>query len=173
MSVISEESRHRSGICVSFETSSCCSVAASRLAQTGSIQVRLSSLSGLHCTNRQSAQICFTGGMTETSRSSNRTKQQVTICVMRCAKMLYILGSHKHWRLNVRGRPDDNSALAILLRDPLIRLVMNSDGVTENAMIAVMDQLSRSLAARKSQTSFLTSRQPAIAQQVTATVSAV
>ena len=36
-----------------------------------------------------------------------------------------------------------------LLRDPLIRLVMESDGVTEQEMIAVMDQLRRALAARE------------------------
>ena len=36
-----------------------------------------------------------------------------------------------------------------LLRDPLIRLVMKSDGVTELEMIALMDQLRRALAARE------------------------
>jgi hypothetical protein len=36
-----------------------------------------------------------------------------------------------------------------LLRDPLIRLVMESDGVTEPEMIALMDQLCRALAARE------------------------
>jgi DNA invertase Pin-like site-specific DNA recombinase len=36
-----------------------------------------------------------------------------------------------------------------LLRDPLIRLVMESDGVTEQEMIALMDQLRRALAARE------------------------
>jgi hypothetical protein len=50
-------------------------------------------------------------------------------------------------------RPEDNIGLANFLRDPLIRLVMDSDGVTEDAMIAIMDQLSRSLTARKSETS--------------------
>ena len=35
-----------------------------------------------------------------------------------------------------------------LLQDPLVRLVMQSDGVTEQAMIAVLEQLRRSLAAR-------------------------
>jgi len=43
----------------------------------------------------------------------------------------------------------DDAALARLLRDPLIRLVMDSDGVTEQAMIALMRQLRRSLAARE------------------------
>jgi hypothetical protein len=42
-----------------------------------------------------------------------------------------------------------------LLRDPLIRLVMQSDGVTEQAMIAVIDQLRRSLAARASSVSLV------------------
>lgn len=36
-----------------------------------------------------------------------------------------------------------------LLRDPLIRLAMESDGVTEREMIALMDQLRRVLAARE------------------------
>jgi hypothetical protein len=36
-----------------------------------------------------------------------------------------------------------------LLRDPLIRLAMESDGLTEQEMIALMDQLRRVLAARK------------------------
>ena len=36
-----------------------------------------------------------------------------------------------------------------LLRDPLIRLVMESDGVTEQEMNGVMDQLRRALAARE------------------------
>jgi hypothetical protein len=36
-----------------------------------------------------------------------------------------------------------------LLRDPLIRLVMKSDGVTEQEMIALMDQLRRAQAARE------------------------
>ena len=43
---------------------------------------------------------------------------------------------------------DDEMWFTGLLRDPLIRLVMRSDGVTEQEMIAVMDQLRRSLAAR-------------------------
>ena len=36
-----------------------------------------------------------------------------------------------------------------LLRDPLIRLVMDSDGVTEQAMIGVLEHLRIALAARK------------------------
>jgi hypothetical protein len=36
-----------------------------------------------------------------------------------------------------------------LLRDPLIRLVMESDGVTEQAMIALVEQVRLSLAARE------------------------
>jgi hypothetical protein len=44
---------------------------------------------------------------------------------------------------------DNKVALACLLRDPLIRLVMDSDGVTEQAMIALLDQVRRSLAARE------------------------
>jgi hypothetical protein len=38
------------------------------------------------------------------------------------------------------------------LRDPLIRLVMNSDGVTEEAMIGVLRQLRHDLAARERRT---------------------
>ena len=45
---------------------------------------------------------------------------------------------------------NDDEGLNSLLRDPLIRLVMQSDGVTEQAMIDVVDQLRRSLAARAS-----------------------
>jgi hypothetical protein len=47
----------------------------------------------------------------------------------------------------------DDEALNSLLRDPLIRLAMQSDGVTEQAMIAVIEQLRRSLAARASRDS--------------------
>ena len=43
---------------------------------------------------------------------------------------------------------DHEATFLSLLRDPLVRLVMESDGVTEQEMIAVMDQLRRSLAAR-------------------------
>ena len=35
-----------------------------------------------------------------------------------------------------------------LLQDPLIRLVMDSDGVTEQAMIAILENLRIALAAR-------------------------
>jgi hypothetical protein len=47
-----------------------------------------------------------------------------------------------------------------MLRDPLIRLVMISDGVTEEAMIAVMEQLRQSLAARQRQRHRRTVAQP-------------
>jgi hypothetical protein len=46
------------------------------------------------------------------------------------------------------GGSDDGLRFPDLLRDPMIRLVMASDGVTEREMIAVMDQLLRALAAR-------------------------
>ena len=45
--------------------------------------------------------------------------------------------------------PNDQDGLASLLRDPLIRMVMNSDGVTEQDMIDLMDQLRPSLATRE------------------------
>jgi hypothetical protein len=48
---------------------------------------------------------------------------------------------------------DDEAGLNGLLRDPLIRLVMDSDGVTEQAMIALVEQVRRSLAARERQLS--------------------
>jgi hypothetical protein len=44
---------------------------------------------------------------------------------------------------------DDEVNFASLLRDPLIRLAMDADGVTEQDMIAVMNQLRRSLKARE------------------------
>ena len=44
---------------------------------------------------------------------------------------------------------DNEMRFPDLLRDPLIRLVMKSGGVTQQEMIAVMDQLRRSLAARE------------------------
>ncbi|MGA8198180.1 MAG: hypothetical protein WB902_33010 [Acetobacteraceae bacterium] len=47
---------------------------------------------------------------------------------------------------------DHENRVATLLRDPLIRLVMISDGVTEQAMVAVMEQLRQSLAARQDTT---------------------
>ena len=43
---------------------------------------------------------------------------------------------------------DGKKGVRALLRDPLIRLVMSSDGVTEQAMIALLDQLRQSLAER-------------------------
>jgi hypothetical protein len=39
--------------------------------------------------------------------------------------------------------------LAGLLRDPLIRLVMKSDGVSEQAMVALIDQLRSNLQERE------------------------
>ena len=47
---------------------------------------------------------------------------------------------------------DHENRVATLLRDPLIRLVMISDGVTEQAMVVVMEQLRQSLAARQDTT---------------------
>ena len=44
---------------------------------------------------------------------------------------------------------NDEMRFPDLLRDPLIRLVMESDGVTEQEMNGVMDQLRRALAARE------------------------
>ena len=46
--------------------------------------------------------------------------------------------------------------VADLLQDPLTRLVMDADGVTEGAMIALIDQIRRSLQAREAQNSCLT-----------------
>ncbi len=50
----------------------------------------------------------------------------------------------------MRAGSDAEFGLANLMRDPLIRLVMKSDGVTEQAMIALMDQVRRSLELRAS-----------------------
>jgi hypothetical protein len=50
-------------------------------------------------------------------------------------------------------RSDDEAGFCSLLRDPLIRLVMDSDGVTEQAMIALVEQVRWSLAARERQMS--------------------
>jgi hypothetical protein len=44
---------------------------------------------------------------------------------------------------------DGEVGLTSMLRDPLIRLMMHSDGVTERAMLALVEQVRRSLAARK------------------------
>jgi hypothetical protein len=43
---------------------------------------------------------------------------------------------------------DCHASFSDLLQDPLIRLVMASDGVTERDMIALGDQVRRALAAR-------------------------
>jgi hypothetical protein len=43
----------------------------------------------------------------------------------------------------VRSESDDDGGFEGLLRDPLIRLFMDSDGVTDEAMIALIDQLRR------------------------------
>ena len=55
---------------------------------------------------------------------------------------------------------DDAGEWACLLRDPLIRLVMRSDGVTDQAMIEVMTRLRRSLADRGDPPSSATGRTP-------------
>ncbi len=57
---------------------------------------------------------------------------------------------------------EDEAAFGNLLRDPLIRLVMKSDGVTEEAMIALMTQLRRSLAERQSRTRSMQSVKPGL-----------
>jgi hypothetical protein len=46
------------------------------------------------------------------------------------------------------------------LKDPLIRLVMRSDGVTEEAMLALLMQIRRSLMARRPPTCGLTRLRP-------------
>lgn len=47
------------------------------------------------------------------------------------------------------GWNDDDDWDDDVLRDPLIRLVMQSDGVTEEVMIGVMQRLRHDLAARE------------------------
>jgi ABC-type phosphonate transport system ATPase subunit len=49
------------------------------------------------------------------------------------------------------GGPDIVKTFPDLLRDPLIRLVMASDGISEQEMRAVMNQLRRVLAARETE----------------------
>jgi hypothetical protein len=44
---------------------------------------------------------------------------------------------------------DDDVVLTGLLREPLTKLVMESDGVTEQALIALVEQVRLSLAARE------------------------
>jgi hypothetical protein len=44
---------------------------------------------------------------------------------------------------------DDGMRFRDLLQDPLIRLVMASDGVTEHEMISLMQQFRQALAARE------------------------
>ena len=56
---------------------------------------------------------------------------------------------HVVYHGNECGGSDDGMKFPDLLRDPLIRLVMKSDGVTEQDMLAVMDQLRRDLAERE------------------------
>jgi hypothetical protein len=53
----------------------------------------------------------------------------------------------------------EESGIACLLQDPLIRLVMKSDGVTEQDMLAVMDHLQRSLTAREDRMSSVEQKQ--------------
>ena len=48
----------------------------------------------------------------------------------------------------VCAETDCEARFGDLLRDPLIRLVMASDGVTDRDMIALGDQVRRALAAR-------------------------
>ena len=47
------------------------------------------------------------------------------------------------------GGWNDGMRFPDLLQDPLIRLVMESDGVTEQEMLGVLDLLRRALAARE------------------------
>jgi len=49
----------------------------------------------------------------------------------------------------VCAKADYDMTFASLLHDPLIRLVMASDGVTEDAMIELMTQVRQSIAARE------------------------
>jgi len=62
------------------------------------------------------------------ARIGHRTQQEVVVCA----------------EIDCEARFGD------LLRDPLIRLVMESDGVTDRDMIALRDQVRRVLAARDS-----------------------
>lgn len=48
----------------------------------------------------------------------------------------------------VCARSDDRLDLTSMIHDPLIQLVMDSDGVTEEAMIALVDRIRTTLASR-------------------------
>jgi hypothetical protein len=72
---------------------------------------------------------------------------------------------HTTLEITVRGRQDNNVEFTNILQDPHIRLVMDSDGVTEDAMVALMDQLSLALVARKIQSSGCISERPAMAKR--------
>jgi hypothetical protein len=52
--------------------------------------------------------------------------------------------------VDVCAETECDATFGELLRDPLIRLVMASDGVTERDMIALRDQVRRALAAHAS-----------------------
>lgn len=43
----------------------------------------------------------------------------------------------------MRSESDDDGGFESMLHDPLIRLVMDSDGVTDEVMIALINQLRR------------------------------
>jgi hypothetical protein len=49
----------------------------------------------------------------------------------------------------VCARANYDEAFTSLLHDPLIRLVMASDGVTDDAMVDLMTQVRQSIAARE------------------------
>ena len=71
---------------------------------------------------------------------------------LRGPQELYPYATRNHhvvYHGNECGGSDDGMKFSDLLRDPLIRLVMKSDGVTEQDMLAVMDQLRRDLAERE------------------------
>ena len=65
-------------------------------------------------------------------------------------------------RLEMISVTDDDGDLGNLLRDPLTRLVMKSDGVTEETMIALMTELRRTLAARQNRMRSKQSTEPRV-----------
>jgi hypothetical protein len=76
-------------------------------------------------------------------------KQRVTIRTTCRNKRAANLLPHKFRRFIVCARWFEQDGSPGMVLDPLIRLVMKSDGVTEQALTALMDQVRQSLAERE------------------------
>jgi hypothetical protein len=76
-------------------------------------------------------------------------KQRVTFRTTCRNKRAANLLPHNVRRFIVCARWFEQDGLPGMVLDPLIRLVMKSDGVTEEALTALMDQIRQSLAERE------------------------